>query len=53
MFSIRAVTCAALGALALVPALAEAQQTPPANPAPSSVDLPPITVTAGRGSPLD
>jgi len=56
MFSVRAATCAALGLLALVPALAEAQQPPPVDPpAPSApaIDLPPITVTAGRGSALD
>ena len=56
MFSDRAATCAALGLLALVPALAEAQQPPTVDPpAPSApaIDLPPITVTAGRGSALD
>lgn len=56
MFSIRAATCAALGLLALIPSLAEAQQPPPvdpAAPAAPAVDLPPITVTAGRGSALD
>ena len=56
MFSVRAATCAALGLLALVPALAEAQQPPtvdPPVPSAPAIDLPPITVTAGRGSALD
>jgi outer membrane receptor protein involved in Fe transport len=56
MFSIRAATVVALGALALMPASARAQQPPPAappNPVAPAADLPPITVTAGRGSALD
>lgn len=55
MLSIRAATVAAFAGLALIPALARAQDTPPpiqpGQPAPTS--LPPITVTAGRGSALD
>jgi outer membrane receptor protein involved in Fe transport len=51
MLSIRAATVAAFGGIALVPALAEAQDTPPA--APSPVSLPPVTVSAGRGSDIE
>ena len=56
MISVRAARFAAVAGLALVPALARAQDTPPpaqpGQPAPS-VNLPPITVSAGRGSALD
>jgi outer membrane receptor protein involved in Fe transport len=55
MFSVRAATFAALAGLTLIPALAKAQDTPaPAQPGqPAPVNLPPITVSAGRGSALD
>lgn len=54
MLSVRAATTAAIVGLALVPALASAQ-APPAEPAaaPSTVNLPPVVVTAGRGSDLE
>ncbi|GEP53040.1 TonB-dependent receptor [Reyranella soli] len=55
MFTVRAATFAACAGLALIPALAKAQDTPPpAQPAQQApVSLPPITVSAGRGSALD
>src|SRR5205085_11988021 len=49
--SIRAATVAAFGVLALIPALAKAQDTPPSTPPP--VTLPPVTVSAGRGSDVE
>lgn len=52
MFSVRAATFAAFAGLALIPSLAKAQDTPP-PPATPPVNLPPITVSAGRGSALD
>jgi len=51
MLSVRAATFAAFAGLALLPSLAKAQDTPP--PATPPVNLPPITVSAGRGSALD
>ena len=51
MLSIRAATFAAFAGLALVPALAKAQDTPPATTTP--ISLPPVTVSAGRGSDLE
>ena len=51
MFSVRAATFAAVAGLALIPSLAKAQDAPP--PATPPVNLPPITVSAGRGSALD
>ncbi len=55
MFSVRAATFAAFAGLALNPALARAQDTPPPGQPgqPAPVNLPPITVSAGRGSALD
>src|SRR5882757_5687266 len=55
MLSVHAATLAAFAGLALVPSLAQAQDTPPppAAPATPPVSLPPITVSAGRGSALD
>lgn len=55
MPSIRAATFAAFAGLALIPTLARAQDIPPpAQPGqPAPVSLPPITVSAGRGSALD
>jgi outer membrane receptor protein involved in Fe transport len=53
MFSIRAATVAAFVALALIPALAKAQNTPPSTPAAPPVTLPPVTVSAGRGSDVE
>ena len=53
---IRAATFAAFVGLALIPALAKAQDTPPRtrHAAPHRSDrLPPVTVTAGRGSDLE
>jgi hypothetical protein len=50
MLSVRAATFAAFAGLALVPALAKAQDTPPATTPP--ISLPPVTVSAGRGSDL-
>src|SRR6266545_6559327 len=50
MFSVHAARFAAFAGLALNPSLAKAQDTPPATP---PVNLPPITVSAGRGSALD
>lgn len=50
MSSIRAATFAAFGALALLPALARAQTAPPAT---APLELPPVIVTAGRGSALE
>jgi len=47
MSSVRAVRIAAFAGVALMPSLAGAQDTPP------PVNLPPITVSAGRGSALD
>jgi outer membrane receptor protein involved in Fe transport len=52
MFSVRAATFAAVAGLGLIPSLAKAQDTPP-PPATPPVNLPPITVSAGRGSALD
>ena len=46
MSSVRAARIAAFAGVALTPSLAVAQETPPAS-------LPPITVSAGRGSALD
>ena len=64
MLSIRAATFAAFVGLALMPALARAQNVPQATPqetptattppvATPAISLPPITVTAGRGSDLE
>jgi outer membrane receptor protein involved in Fe transport len=54
MLSVRAATFAAFAGLALIPSFAKAQDTPPpAAPATPPVSLPPITVSAGRGSALD
>jgi outer membrane receptor protein involved in Fe transport len=54
MLSVRAATFAAVAGLVLIPSLAKAQDTPPpAAPATPPVSLPPITVSAGRGSALD
>ena len=55
MLSVRAATFAAFVGLALIPALVRAQDTPPPDqPGQSApVNLPPITVSAGRGSALD
>jgi outer membrane receptor protein involved in Fe transport len=57
MLSVRVATATAFAALGLIPLLARAQNAPPASdPAPASsqqpVSLPPITVSAGRGSDL-
>jgi outer membrane receptor protein involved in Fe transport len=52
MSSVRAVMVAAFAGLALIPSLAKAQDTPPL-PSTPPVSLPPITVSAGRGSALD
>lgn len=51
MSSVRAARIAAFAGLALVPSLAGAQDAPPAET--PAVNLPPITVGAGRGSALD
>ena len=51
MSSVRAARIAAFAGLALIPSFARAQDTPP--PAMPPVSLPPITVSAGRGSALD
>src|SRR6266404_9721162 len=51
MSSIRAATVVAILVLALLPALAKAQNTPPNAPPP--VSLPPVTVSAGRGSDVE
>src|SRR5258708_26751497 len=51
MLCVRAASSAAFAGLALVRALAKAQDTPPARPPP--VSLPPVTVSAGRGSDLE
>ena len=64
MLSVRAATVAAFVGLALIPALAKAQDTPPATTSPATtatitpatappISLPPVTVTAGRGSSLE
>ena len=55
MFSVRAATFAAFVVLLLVPALARAQDpaSPPAGTPASTTVLPPITVSAGRGSNLE
>ncbi len=55
MFSVRAATFAAFAGLASISTLARAQDTPPpAQPSQQApVNLPPITVSAGRGSALD
>lgn len=63
MFSVRAATFAAFAALGLIPAAVKAQgalpagspaASPPTSPAASAtVNLPPITVSAGRGSDLE
>jgi outer membrane receptor protein involved in Fe transport len=53
MSSVRAARIAAFAGLALIPSFARAQDTPPAAPATPPVSLPPITVSAGRGSALD
>jgi outer membrane receptor protein involved in Fe transport len=53
MLSVRAARVAAVAGLLLIPSLAKAQDTPPAAPATPPVSLPPITVSAGRGSALD
>ena len=69
MLSVRAATTAAFAGLALVPALARAQDTPPPATSPTTtppgttatitpattppVSLPPVSVTAGRGSDLE
>ena len=52
MFSVRAAILAAFAGLALVPALAKAQDTPP-NPPPQPTTLPPVTVSAGRGTDVE
>jgi outer membrane receptor protein involved in Fe transport len=69
MLSVRATTIAAFVGLALIPAPAKAQDTPPATTSPTTtspattatitpatappVSLPPVTVSAGRGSDLE
>ena len=55
MFSVRAARAVAFAGLVLTPALARAQDTPPPTQPgqPAPVSLPPITVSAGRGSALD
>ncbi len=55
MFSVRAATFAAFAGLALIPALARAQDTPPSAPPgqQAPVNPPPIPGRAGRGSALD
>jgi outer membrane receptor protein involved in Fe transport len=55
MSSVRAASFAAVAGLALIPTLAKAQDTPPPAQSgqPAPVSLPPITVSAGRGSALD
>ncbi len=50
MFSVRAATLVAIAGLALIPGLARAQDAPPAT---GPVNLPPVTVTAGRGSDIE
>lgn len=50
MSSVRAARIAVFAGIALVPSIAEAQDAPIATP---PVSLPPITVSAGRGSALD
>lgn len=50
MLSVRAANLAALGSLALLPALATAQTAPPDTP---TERIPPVTVTAGRGSDIE
>lgn len=52
MFSVRAATVAAVAGIAFIPRPAAAQDTPPPAATPP-VSLPPITVSAGRGSALD
>jgi outer membrane receptor protein involved in Fe transport len=49
MLPVRAATFAAIGGVALMPAMASAQDTPPPEP----ISLPPVTVSAGRGSDLE
>jgi outer membrane receptor protein involved in Fe transport len=59
MLSIRTATSVAFGAVALMPVLAHAQTAPPSAPAAPPADaappieLPPVTVSAGRGSDLE
>jgi outer membrane receptor protein involved in Fe transport len=59
MLSIRAATVAAFAGFAVVPALAHAQAGPPSPPAPDPsnpqppVVLPPVTVSAARGSDIE
>src|SRR5947209_5823690 len=57
MLSIRVATLAAFAGLALIPALARAQDTPPPTPAPASAPpittLSPVTVSAGRGTDVE
>ena len=53
MFSVRAARFAAFTGLALFPALAKAQDIPPPAATPAPLSLPPVTVSAGRGSALD
>lgn len=63
MLPTRAATFVALGALALVPAVARGQTAPPPAPpaapaasppdAAAPIELPPVTVSAGRGSDLE
>jgi outer membrane receptor protein involved in Fe transport len=59
MLSIRTATIAAFAGLALIPALAKAQDPssapPPTSPATpqAPIALPPVTITAGRGSDLE
>jgi outer membrane receptor protein involved in Fe transport len=60
MLSVRAATSAAFAGLALIPALARAQDAPPPTQAPSTqappaapINLPAVTVSAGRGSDLE
>jgi outer membrane receptor for Fe3+-dicitrate len=52
MFSVRAAPFAAFASLALIPALAKAQDTPPNPPAPPTT-MPPVTVSAGRGTDVE
>jgi outer membrane receptor protein involved in Fe transport len=52
MFSVRAAPLAAFAGLVLIPALAEAQDTP-TNPPTQPTIMPPVTVSAGRGSDVE
>jgi outer membrane receptor protein involved in Fe transport len=53
MFCLRVAMVAAFAGVVLIPALAGAQDAPPPPPAQPATTLPPVTVSAGRGSDLE